>query len=516
MSRQDAFRLIFTSVALILAFPPFPTGFIAIVAWVPFYFFLKDKKTGEAFRGGYLVGLLWAGGTIYWIGWATGWGLLGVLFILPLYCALYAAVQAWLCKRLGRWSLWTAPFVWTGFELLASTGILSFPWNLLGYTQTYTPIMIQYASITGVYGVSFWIVLLNVLIFYVGTSKRGRESLLLLISIFLLIFLPWIHGRYTLNQTKENIEEIKLALIQGNIDPYIKWTPSFIDSNFAVYRRLTWDISDDHPDLIVWPETATPCYLRYRPIYLDRVRSQIDSLGIPLLTGSPDYEYVGEQGIKTYNGALLIHPNHREIDQYHKIHLVPFSERVPFVEQFPFLYDWGSKMDLDIGNFEPGDSVVVFKIMNSQNREFFFSVVICYESVYPYLVRKFVQKGAKFLIIITNDGWFGTTSGPYQHAQIAVFRAIENRLWIARCANTGISEFIDPFGVIHAKTKLNEESVLTYSIFVREEETFFLKHGQVVSLFILAANVFIFFAAVFRNRLMKKLSSSSVLPLCLL
>ncbi len=509
MSRQDASKLLFTAFALIFAFPPFPTGFIAIIAWVPFYFFLKGKKSGEAFRGGYLVGLLWVGGTIYWIGWATGWGLFGILLILPLYCALYAVIQAWLWKRLGYGSLWTAPFIWTGFECLASTGILSFPWNLLGYTQTYTPIMIQYASITGVYGVSFWIVLLNVLIYYLIRSKDSRrKSLTLLIAIFLLILLPWVHGRFTWNRTEENIEEIKLALIQGNIDPYIKWTPSFIDFNFAVYRRLTWDIADEHPDLIVWPETATPCYLRYRPVYLDDVKSQIDSLGIPLLTGSPDYEYVGEQSVKTYNGALLIRPNHWEIDQYHKMHLVPFSERVPFVDQFPFLYDWGRKMDLDIGDFEPGDSVVVFQVMNSQNQPFYFSVVICYESVYPYLVRKFVKKGAQFIVIITNDGWFGTTSGPYQHAQIAIFRAIENRLWIARCANTGISEFIDPYGVIHAKTKLNEESVLIYSIFRREGETFFLKHGMVVSLFILIANGFILFIALFRNRLVKKLSSS--------
>ncbi|MBN2028986.1 apolipoprotein N-acyltransferase [bacterium] len=514
MSRQDALRLLFTAFALIFAFPPFPTGFIAVIAWVPFYFFLEGKKAGEAFRGGYIVGLLWAGGTIYWIGWATGWGLLGILLILPLYFAVYAATQVWLWKRWGHTSLWTAPFVWIGFELLASTGILSFPWNLLGYTQTYTPVMIQYASITGVYGVSFWVVLLNVLIYQLWTRRnKGRETLCLLIAIFLMILLPWVHGRFTFDQKKENTQEIKLALIQGNIDPYIKWTPSFIDSNFAVYRRLTWDISDHHPDLIVWPETATPCYLRYSPIYLDYVRSQVDSLGIPLLTGSPDYEHVDEQGIKTYNGALLIHPNSRVIDRYHKMHLVPFSERVPFVDQLPFLYDWGRKMDLDIGNFEPGDSVVVFRAINSQNQAFYFSVVICYESVYPYLVRKFVEKGTQFLVIITNDGWFGTTSGPYQHAQIAVFRAIENRLWIARCANTGISEFIDPYGVIHAKTKLNEESVLIYSIFSKEGDTFFLKHGQVISLFILVVNVFILLMALFGNRLMKKLRSCSVLRL---
>ncbi len=502
MSRQDGFLILLTSIGLIFAFPPFPTGFIATVTLVPFFFYLRGKKAGEAFKGGYIVGLLWGGGTIYWIGWATGWGLLGVLLILPLYFAFFASVQTWLWKRLGNASLWTVPFVWTGIELLSSMGILSFPWNLLGYTQTYTPVMIQYASITGVYGVSFWIVLINVLVYFLCTRKKKRFKYFYLSVIFVLILLPWSYGHWTFSNEKENTEEIKLALVQGNIDPYVKWTPSFIDSNFAVYNRLTWNVSEYHPDLIVWPETATPCYLRYRLPYLDYVKSQVDSLGIPLLTGSPDFERSEDNGgIKTYNGALLVYPNSWEIDRYYKMHLVPFSERVPFVDKLTFLYDFGRKLDLDIGNFDPGDSVVVFNIpFSSMAKKVCFSVVICYESIYPYLVRRFVQKGAQFLLVITNDGWFGATSGPYQHAQIAVFRAIENRLWVARCANTGISEFIDPYGIIHAKTKLNEESILTYSVFSSAEKTFFLEHGQLFSILLFIANGLILLVAIFKKR----------------
>ena len=497
MRRQDFLCILLTSVGLILSFPPFPTGLVATVALVPFFFYLRGKNLWEAFKGGYAVGLIWAGGTIYWIGWATVLGLLGVLLILPLYFTLFAALQAWFFRKWGEFSIVAAPFVWTGIEMISSWGALGFPWNSLAYTQTYYPPLIQYVSITGAYGVTFWVVLLNVLFYFLLTNLKSRRRCFIpLGGIVFLVVLVWGHGRWVLSRESKPEETVTLALVQGNIDPHKKWTPSFIDSNFVVYRRLTRIAQREKPDLIVWPETATPCYLRYRFSYLNRVKSQVDSLGVPLLTGSPDYEWEGKGKVKTYNGALLIHPNSWKIDRYHKMHLVPFSERVPLIEKIPFLYGLSKKMDLDIGDFSPGDSVVVFEFTpQSMQKKVRFSVVICYESVFPYLVREFIQRGAQFLIVITNDGWFGRTSGPYQHAQIAVFRAIENRVWVARCANTGISEFIDPFGRIQERTGLYEEAVLTGSIGTGGGKTFFVAHGTFFPIFILILDGLIFLVA---------------------
>ena len=502
MSRQDIFKLLFSAVGLILTFPPFPAGFIATGALVPFFFYLRGKGLKKAFKGGYVLGLLWAGGTIYWIGWATLFGLLGVLLILPFYCALFAVLQGWLWKRWGDNSFVSAPFLWTGIEIISSWGSLAFPWNLLAHTQTYYPSFIQYASITGAYGVSFWVVSLNVLFFFLLSGVwQWRRSLWLVSGIGFLFILPWGYGKWVLSRPVKSKTEIRVDLIQGNIDPYKKWTQSFIDSNFVVYHRLTKRVYNQNSDLIIWPETATPCYLRYRFSYLNRVKSQVDSMKIPLLTGSPDYERRDRKTLKTYNGALLIRPRSWRIDRYYKIHLVPFSERVPLVEKVPFLYDLSKKLDLDIGNFSPGDSVVVFEFNpSSLKQRVRFSVVICYESVFPYLVREFVQKGAQFLVVITNDGWFGKTSGPYQHAQIAVLRAIENRIWVVRCANTGVSEFIDPFGRIRVKTGLNEEAVLGHFISIRSEKSFFLRHGYLFPIFILVANGLIFLIALLRRK----------------
>lgn len=492
VNRQALLLLLLTAVGLIFSLPPFPTGFIAAVALVPFFFFIRFRKSGEAFRAGYLVGLVWAAGTLYWIGWATVIGLIGALIYIPISFALYALFQAFLYKRWGEWSFAAVPFVWTGIEILFSWGEMGFPWNSLAHTQTYTPVLIQYASITGMFGVVFWICLLNVL-FYQLLRKAWpwKRTFGLIAAILSLIVIPWIHGSVCVPKQTGSEGELKISLVQGNIDPYKKWSASYIDSSFTVYDRLTRVAFNDNPDMIVWPETAAPSPLRFRIHRLRWMKARVDRMGIPILTGAPDYirENNRDPRIKTFNTAFLIRPDNWRLDSYAKMKLVPFGERVPLVGRFPFLYDLARKTDLDVGGFSPGDSIVVFEILpGSGTSKVRFSVIICYESIFPYLVRSFVEGGAQFLVVITNDGWFGNTSGPRQHAQIAVYRAIENRVWIARCANTGISEFIDPYGRIHSRTPFNREAVLTKSIALRKEDPYFVRHGTLFLTIILIAD----------------------------
>lgn len=501
MNRQSAILIILASIGLILAFPPFPTGIIAILVIVPFFFFLRGKGIGIAFIGGYLLGLVWATGTIYWIGWATGAGVIGAVLFVPLTYGFYGLIQSWLWKQWGDRSFWMAPFLWTGLELIAGSGVLGFPWLSLSNTQTQFPVLIQYASITGMYGVTFWVVLANVIVFNGVRAWQKKISIHKWISaLAVLLIIPMLHGVIVTPSKPSAEKRVKVSLVQGNIDPYKKWTPSFIDSNFVVYERMTWQAGQENPDLIIWPETATPCYLRYRYARLRKVRAQVDSLGIPLLTGSPDYEWVDRSYAKKYNGALLIHPNSWRVDRYEKINLVPFSERVPFAETIPFLYDMARKVDSGVGDFAPGDSITVFEAqIRSLGERVKFGTVICYESAFPYLVRKFVKQGAQFLVIITNDGWFGNTSGPYQHARMAILRAIENRSWIARCANTGISEFIDPHGRIHQKTQLNEEAILTGTVGLLGRHSIFVRYGLGFPIFIGLGNACILLTILVRK-----------------
>jgi apolipoprotein N-acyltransferase len=311
----------------------------------------------------------------------------------------------------------------------------------------------------------------------------NRKSILKKLA-FLLIFcvlFPLGYGQSKLSKPVQEDEKINVSLVQGNIDPYEKWSAGFLETNASVYRRLTRQACESSPELIVWPETATACYIRYRAPYFHQIRSLVDSIGVPLVTGTQDFEWVDVHKVNRYNSAFLIRPNQQKVDRYHKIHPVPFSERVPLGEEIPGWYHFLDQvLDLNVGNYATGDSIVVFQFLAESLKKWVrFSVVICYESVFPDLVRKFIRRGAQFLVIITNDGWFGKTSGPFQHARIAVFRAIENGIWIVRCANTGISAFIDPCGRTHKESALYREAVLNASISPRTGETFFTRYGMV-------------------------------------
>ena len=499
MNRRDIRLVLLTSIGLILSYPPFPTGFIASVAMVPFFFFMKEKRVWEAMRGGYIVGVIWAAGTLYWIGWATVIGLVGAMIWLGLPFAFFAGAQSWLEKRWGMWSYAFAPLVWTCVEIVFSWGPMGFTWNSLANTQTYYPVLIQYASVTGQFGVTFWVVSLNVLFFFLFSHGwKKTQSSRLAAAILLMYVIPLGYGCWLFSHPQPRGDELKISLVQGNIDPYKKWSPAFIDSNFTVYHRLTAEAADFGPNLVVWPETAAPTYLRHRFRRLRQVKSQLDSLGIPLLTGAPDYRRRKGKKPEVYNSAFLIHPDSWRMEAYSKIHLVPFGEKVPLVGKFPVLYDLARKTHLDVGGFASGDSVVVFRLRPPSKRGVIrFSTIICYESIFPYLVRRFIKGGARFLVIVTNDGWFGHTSGPYQHAQIAVLRAIENRTWIARCANTGISELIDPMGRIRSRTRFNEEAILSGTIETGGGDSLFVRYGNVSIYLILILSAVVFTGTAF-------------------
>ena len=500
--------MLITAVALILAFPPFWGGAIAMVALIPLYYFIEGKTPWKAFFGGYLIGMIWAAGTLYWIGWATLTGLIGVIIVLPIFLGLFSGLLSWMIQTWGQRALWFAPFIWIGMEVIQSVGEIGFPWNQLAYTQTNLIPFIQFASIFGALGISFWVVCINVLVFMlIHCFGKNRSTVKLLILLFLMVLIPWIHGKVVLSRADINQKSnLNISLVQGNIDPYKKWTPSFVDSNFVVYQRLTYQTKPTGPDLIIWPETATPCYLRYRFHYLSKVRTIADSLMVSILTGSPDYEWNKKGEAITYNAALLIQPRKSRVQRYYKKHLVPFSERVPGIDKLPFLYQWLSRLNLDVGNYTPGDSSYVFQAKSKRLKQYRFGTAICYDSVFPYYIRELVQKGAQFVIIITNDGWFGNTSGPYQHAGVAKLRAIEVRRWIARCANTGISGFIDPWGRYQQKSTFNQEAVLHQSIFFMEDETLFMRYGNHYRTLILLFNLFIVMVT-FIKRIKNKLSS---------
>ena len=262
-----------------------------MIALIPYIHFIGNKSNFQSFLGGYVIGLVWTSGTVYWIGWATMTGLIGTIIYLPVFLALMTMTMNWLVKRWGRKVIWFFPLFWSSMEFIQSLGPLAFPWNQLAVTQTQQIPLIQFASIFGSGGVGFWLVLVNVSFYWLfRIFGKNLKTILLIGFIGLLLGIPALYG-WTVLKRQNNDKMIGVSLIQGNIDPYERWTPAFVDSNLMVYKRLTLSQKQFHNSLIIWPESATPCYLRYRYGYLSQVRALADSMQAPILTGSPDYEW---------------------------------------------------------------------------------------------------------------------------------------------------------------------------------------------------------------------------------
>jgi apolipoprotein N-acyltransferase len=273
----------------------------------------------------------------------------------------------------------------------------------------------------------------------------------------------------------------RIAVVQPNVDQAVKWDPVFQAAAVKTNNRLSLAAKPENPDLIVWPESATPFYLFYDKEPTQKVLEGIQQSDTDFLIGSPSFARK-EGNIVYYNSAYLIRPKLKIISKYDKAHLVPYGEYVPFKRWFPFL----GKVVAQVGDFQPGEPG---KTMPWEKGAI--GVQICYEIIFPGLSRAMVKNNAVLLINITNDAWFGTSGGPYQHFSMTVFRAIENRRALARAANTGISGFIDPVGRILISTPLLEEAVVTRTLPLISEKTFYTRFGDLFALACLAGSLFV-------------------------
>lgn len=500
---------LFTAVLLSLSFPPFALGFLAYFALIPFFILLEDLSYKESIRWGYLTGFFTNIGTLYWIGWVTPPGAVAAILYLPIYSIFYSVLHTFLRQRLGSKYLFICvPFLWTGMEYIRSLGVLGFPWNSLAYTQTYYLSLIQYVSFTSIFGVTFWIVAINVLILALLKDASNKKKVITYLILLILLFLiPWFYGQWVIpNEELDTKEKIRIGLVQGDIDPYLKWDDEFIDENLAIYDSLSNEFDENQLDLIIWPETATPVYLRDSFKYKKAIRQLVDKQNVCLITGTPDYKFLPDRSYMTYNAVFLFTPLTKTVEVYRKLHLVPFGERVPFTDIFPLLKDFLESLEMGEGNFSPGTEIVSFEVPVLKEKERFKQgsilapVLICFESMFSELARKFVKNGADILIIITNDAWFGKTSAPYHHAQAAVFRAIENRIPIARCANTGVSAFIDSYGKIIKSTPIFEKATLIQDMQLRKQDTFFTRYGHVFSITVTLLNILPIVVAFFSGK----------------
>lgn len=491
LSSKKILLALLSGVLITASFPPLKTDWLIWISIIPLLIALDGTYPREAFKLGMLAGLSHYISLIYWIiNVLSAYGGLNFfisIFILLLLC-LYLSIY------MGLFSLFTVIFtisktkilfyagIWVSLEYIRGLILTGFPWGLLGYSQ-YDRIIAQIADITGVYGISFIIVAVNILFFQLIMYKKEilKNKYFILETLILILFSASsiYHGnnclmRYSVDKPEK--PQLNVAVIQGNIDQEVKWNEDFKEITIDKYVYLTQSSYNTKPDIVVWPETAAPLFFQDDSPLTGKIYDLARESKAHLIFGSPAYK-MGQDYISYYNRAWHISPEGRISGQYNKNHLVPFGEYVPLQEVLPFV----NRLVPAAGDFSKGESTD--PVLLGKNPS---GVLICYEVIFPEIARSQVLKGASLLINITNDAWFGFTSAPYQHLFMSVFRAIENRRPLIRSANTGISAIIDSTGNVNIDGSLFTEEVLTGRITPEKDIlTFYSRFGDVFAIGIL-------------------------------
>ncbi len=369
------------------------------------------------------------------------------VILLVAYLALYFGVWGWAANRLiAMRDLQFAvglglPAAWVLLEYLRSILLTGLGWNLLAHTQWHWIRLIQLADLAGVYGVSFLVVMVNVALYLAVKGRGSRVKVLGIAGICLLIALAYGYFRLQQFPSPSAVHpspSFQVAVVQGNIPQTLKWEESMAPGIWKQYEALNAQAAAAKPDLIVWPETAVPGYLEDIQVQ-ERLERIARSCRTNLLVGVPAGS---DDGARVFNSAIWMTAEGKLLQRYDKVHLVPFGEYVPLGSALTWLRNF-----VLMGDFSAGREFTVFNGKRyTVNGTPPFSVLICFEDLFPGLTRRFVQEGARWLLVITNDAWFGHSAASLQHLQASVFRAVENRVWVVRAANTGWSGFVDPAG----------------------------------------------------------------------
>ncbi len=458
--------------------------------------------------------------TVYWVGsWqaeADSFLMMGggaMLLALPAVMIIpstlyYLSVKIFKVKI----SFWLFPVFWVAAEYLLTLTDLKFPWLILGHGLAKFTTFIQAADIIGAFGLSLVVLYINLFLykafFYYKEERNVAVKYLVIAISFFLVFI--VYGMIKISTFKPSDKKVRVGLVQPNINPWKKWELGSLQDLVDNYLELSMHAVDDGAQIILWPETALPVYLMnngYRA-ELDSIYKFLEDNNVSVLTGMPHIKFYydstkapadtkfnkgGNYRYTTYNSVLLLKPDTKEYQQYGKMHLVPLGEHVPFADQFSFLADvfkWG----VGLGGWNVGKDTVVFNArisIDGKADSIKIAALICYESIFPLFAPNFVQRGAELIAVVTNDSWYGNSSGPYQHKEFAVLRAVENRRSVVRCANGGISTIINPLGITEAETKMFTRTVLIGDVSLQNEKTFYTEHPAIITTIISVLSLWI-------------------------
>ncbi len=455
---------------LALSFPTWGFFYVAWVSFVPLFFALHSRPNlhiaallGGVFQAAFaFVDLIWVHkalvvhGHVHWLIAAIIF--LGLVGVISLFGAGFGFLTSYTWSK-GVPIYVTAPIAWTSLEYARTYLFTGFPWDLVGYSQTKWETFLQVADITGIYGVSFLVVLGNAAVWEVshGLLISKKIRLRVLIYCLLVCSMVYAYGVFRLEHLQEieaSAPKYSVGVLQGNIPQEIKWERSSIGHSFGTYEQLALEAKEQGAKLIIWPETSLPALVGVKEHEWRTVLGISEKVGVPMLVGAPSYKESQGKALY-YNSAFLITDGMLRF-RYDKMHLVPFGEYMPL----DWLLPLGSGVAVLEANYSPGKTMTVMKVPNGPT----FSVLICYEAIFPTMSRMAIANGAQMLVNIVNDGWFAGTAAPYQHLQMAGIRSIENRVSLVRAANTGISAVFDARGRIVASLPWNTRGVLVYNV----------------------------------------------------
>ena len=455
-------------------------------------------RPAQAALLGYVCGIFWYMGNCYWTyqtmylyGGLAKPVALGILLLFSLYLGLYHALFGWLVgilnARMSRnAALMAAPFLWVAVEL-ARARITGFPWDLLGYTQIDNSLLTKLAPLGGVMLLSFIVAVPSAIFASIGIAESTRQRLnLLVIGVLLAVGLQL----GVLSHSPEDPSEHTAVLLQENLAvgapghnvedlrteekyrQFIGWSLSPrlpLDKGGPEINQAATQQNTKH-DLIIWPE-APADFATTDPIFRAQLTNLARSSSTPVIAGSlgVDFDSSAEGGYHEYGSAAVFDKDGTYLGRYDKIHRVPWGEYVPYKQLFFF----AGKLVDGVGRMEAGNQHKVFQLNGHTD-----AVFICYESIFGDEVREFVENGAEVLVNISDDGWFGDTGAPWQHLDMARMRAIENRRWILRDTNTGVTTAIDPHGRGVFSTPRHVRAAFVFPFNYRNEMTFYTRHGD--------------------------------------
>ena len=482
-----------------LAYPPMPLGPAALLLLVPWFIVLSRFSRGQALFATFWSGMLYNSINYYWIynvmhveTAPSGLILLG-LFLLIAFFSAYNTLAGFIYTlakdapgKIRTILLILYPVFYAGLEMTRTYGDFAFPWSHLGYVFGNSLELLQMLSYIGIFGYTILVIASNQAVAHalckVKDIKKAIPVLAVPVSIFVLLL---IHGSIVLSSDeakpfyKADAEgNPSVALIQPSIEQGAKWSKERFDNIVNKTLGMVNDSVKEHADIIVLAETAIPDHIRRQPGVIERFHEVADHKNAQLLTGALDYRRNPRGSIRkfdVYNASFLFTPGDFHFPKrYIKKHLVPFSERIPFDEIFPIL----NYVDLGEGDFVAGKETPVYE-------PFLWTPYICYDAIFGDLVREAIREGSRLMVNITNDGWFGRSTAPYQHLNLIRYRAIENGMPVARLANSGVSAFIDQYGHYDGNTEIFTDRVVQRKVPLKTRDTLYSHIGDIVEKFLL-------------------------------